>query len=119
MNHVVTRMLCRVLVVLMAWTPFQLAQAAMIGSDQVVSSTAQADRAAVLDVLERAEAVSEMQLLGVDPAVAKDRVMAMTDEEVGGLARRMQALPAGASNGGALILLIVVVAVLWWAMSSR
>ena len=119
MNHVVTRMFCRVLIVLMAWTPFQMAQAAMIGTDQVVSSTGQADRAAVLDVLERAEAVSQMQLLGVDPATAKARVMAMTDEEVGGLARKMQTLPAGASNAGALILIIVIVAVVWWAMSSR
>ena len=42
------RTFCRLLVVLMIWTPFQVAQAAMIGSDQVVTSSSSADRGAVL-----------------------------------------------------------------------
>jgi len=119
MSHVVTRTFCRMLIVLMAWTPFQMAQAAMIGTDRIVASAGQADRTAVLDVLNRAEAASQMQSLGVDPAAARERVMAMTDEEVGTLARRMEAVPAGASSGGTLLLIIIIVAVVWWAMSAK
>ena len=40
--------LVRVLVALMIWTPYQIAQAGMIGTEQVVQST-QSDRAAVAD----------------------------------------------------------------------
>jgi len=37
MNNAWARTICRLLIVLMAWTPFQYAQAGMIGTDQVVT----------------------------------------------------------------------------------
>ena len=114
MNRLMSGTLCRVLIALMVWMPFQLAQAGMIDTGQAVSSS-QMDRAAVLGVLERAEVSSRLQLLGVDLASARDRVQSMTDEEVGKLARQMDALPAGASGSG-LLLIILIVALVWWAM---
>jgi hypothetical protein len=107
------QIICRLLVVLMAWTPFQIAQAGMIGTDQVVASTSQADRGAVMNFISRADVSSQLQALGLDTATAKDRVAAMTDEEVRSLAGRINAMPAGADGGG-LILLIIIVAVIWW-----
>src|SRR6185503_7577314 len=44
MKSVWARMLCRLLMVLMVWSPMQFAQAGMIGTDQVVTAASQADR---------------------------------------------------------------------------
>jgi hypothetical protein len=107
------RIICRLLIVLMAWTPFQIAQAGMIGTDQVVTSSSQADRNAVLSFVSRADVTSQLQAFGLDTATAKDRVAAMTDDEVRYLSGRIQSMPAGADGSG-LLLLIIIVAVIWW-----
>ena len=107
------RTICRLLVVLMIWTPFQVAQAAKIGTDQVVTSSSSADRSAVLSFINRSDVAGQLQALGLDPASAKDRVAAMTDNEVQSLAGRIDSMPAGADSSG-IVLLIVVVAVIWW-----
>jgi len=106
------RTICRLLVVLMIWTPFQVAQAAMIGTDQVVTSSSSADRGALLSFINRSDVAGQLQALGLDPASAKDRVAAMTDNEVQSLAGRINSMPAGADSG--VVLLIVVIAVIWW-----
>jgi hypothetical protein len=105
--------ICRLLVVLMVWTPYQVAQAAMIGTDQVATSSSSTDRGAVLGFINRADVASQLQALGLDPATAKDRVAALTDNEVQYLAGRINSMPAGADSSG-LILLIIVIAVIWW-----
>jgi len=107
--------LCRILIVLMAWAPFHLAQAGMIGTEQVVTSGAQAERAAVLSLINRADVASQMQVMGLDPATARDRVAAMSDEEVRTLAGRLEALPAGAtSSAGAVVVVVLIVLLVWW-----
>jgi hypothetical protein len=106
--------ICRLLIVLMAWTPYQIAQAGMIGTDQVVASASQADRGAVLNFVSRSDVSSQLQALGLDPASAKDRVAAMTDDEVRSIAGKIQAMPAGADGTG-LLLLIIIIALIWWA----
>ena len=112
-----TRTICRLLMVLMAWMPIYVAQAGMIGTEQFVGSTTQADRAAVLAVISRSDVASQLQSLGLDPATAKDRVAAMTDQEVRSLAGSLNALPAGASSsGGAILLLILIGVLIWWAV---
>ncbi len=108
------QMLCRLLIVLMAWTPYQLAQASMIGTDQVVSSASQVDRNTVMSFVSRADVTSQLQAMGLDPATAKDRVAAMTDDEIRYVAGKIDAMPAGASGAG-LLLLIIIIAVIWWA----
>lgn len=112
MNNAMTRMLCRVLIVLMAWTPFQLAHAGMIGTDLAVSvASAQADRATVLGAINRADVARELQALGVDPQTAIDRVAALTDQELRTLAGKMNAVPAGADGAGLAALLLIVLVV--------
>ena len=85
----------------------------MIGTDQVVTSSSSADRSAVLSFINRSDVAGQLQALGLDPASAKDRVAAMTDNEVQSLAGRIDSMPAGADSSG-IVLLIVVVAVIWW-----
>jgi hypothetical protein len=102
------------LVLLMIWTPYQVAQAGMIGTDQVVQSASAAERSAVLNFVSRADVAGQLAAMGLDPATAKDRVAAMTDEEVRYIAGKINAMPAGADAAG-LLLLIVIIAVIWWA----
>ena len=119
MKSVWARTLCRLLVVLMAWAPMQFANAGMIGTDHVASVASQADRNTVLQFLGRADVTSELQALGVDAASAKDRVAAMTDQEVRSLADRIQSMPAGADSTGTIILLVVIGFAVWWIWFRR
>ena len=105
--------ICRLLVVLMIWTPYQVAQAGMIGTDQVATTSSQADRSAVLSFVSRADVAGQLQAMGLDAASAKDRVAAMSDAEVSYLAGRINSLPAGADTAGVL-LLILIIAAIWW-----
>lgn len=108
------RIICRMLVLLMIWTPYQVAQAGMIGTDQVVQSASAAERSAVLNFVSRADVAGQLAAMGLDAATAKDRVAAMTDEEVRYIAGKIDAMPAGADGAG-LLLLILIIAVIWWA----
>jgi hypothetical protein len=114
MKSVWTRTICRLLVALMIWTPFQIAQAGMIGTEQVASAASQSDRDTVLSYLTRAEVASQLQALGIEPGTAKDRVAALSDQEAQSLAQRIQSMPAGSSDAGAVLLVIVIAAAVWW-----
>lgn len=113
MKSVWARTICRLLVALMIWTPYQFAQAGMIGTDQTAAPSSQADRTAVLSFVSRADVAGQLQSMGLDAATAKDRVGAMTDAEVAYLAGRIEQLPAGGDTAG-VILLIVIIAAIWW-----
>ena len=114
------RTLCRILMVLMALSPMQFAQAGMIGTEQVAGMSSQADRSTVLQFLGRPEVVSQLQSMGVDAQRAKDRVAAMTDQEVQQLAGKIQSMPVGADDTGTLILvLLIAAAVVWWVWFRR
>ena len=107
--------ICRLLVVLMIWSPYQIATAGMIGTDQVVTSSSQADRTAVLNFVNRSDVANKLQSLGIDPSNANERVAAMTDQEVQSLAGRINSLPVGADTSwGAVLIIILIVAAVWW-----
>jgi len=113
MKSVWARTICRLLIVLMIWTPYQVAQAGMIGTDQAASASSQTDRNTVMSFVARADVAGQLQSLGLDAATAKDRVAAMTDSEVAYLAGQIESLPAGADTAG-VILLILIIAAIWW-----
>ncbi len=113
--NVWAKTISRLLIALMIWTPYQIATAGIIGTDQVVASTSQMDRTTVLNFLSRSDVANKLQSLGVDPATAKDRVGAMSDQEVQSLAGRINSMPAGGTSTGAAILIIVLIAAaVWW-----
>ena len=117
MKTLTVNLICRFLVVALMMLPFQQGQAGMIGTDQVVSAaTAQADRNTVLNLLNRSRTASELQALGVDPQAARERVAALTDEEVHTLAGKVNAVPAG---GEGLVLLILVIFFIWYFAFRR
>ncbi|MGQ0652539.1 MAG: PA2779 family protein [Betaproteobacteria bacterium] len=113
-----TRILCRLLAALMIWMPYHAAQAGMIGTEQALA--AKTDRAALVDLVARADVSSRLQALGVDPAQARARIASMTEEEIASLAGQVDSLPAGAiSNGGAILLILLVALVTWWFWGRR
>lgn len=109
------KIISRILIALMIWTPYQIATASMIGTDQVVASTSQTDRTTLLNFLSRSDVANKLQSLGIDPSTATERVAAMTDQEVQALTGQIESLPAGGiSNGAAVLLIIVIAAAVWW-----
>lgn len=115
MHSTMTRTICRVLIVMMAWMPFHVAQAGIISTEQAVASV-QGERTAVLNLIQRSDVAGQLEALGVDLSTAKDRVAAMTDEEVRALAGKLDAVPAG---GDGLVVLILVGVILWLVFWRR
>lgn len=116
------RGICRLLMVSVMLLSFHSAWAGMIGTQQVIAAgSAQTDRLLVQDVLSRSELQNQLQSLGVEPNAVRDRVAAMTDEEVHGLAGKLQSVPAGGDWGWwvALIVIAVVVFMIWGSTPSR
>ena len=107
---------CRVLVVAMMTLSFQSARAGMIGAEQAAAdSGAATQRSLVLSVLDRAETAAQLQARGIDPSMARERVAAMTDQEVHQLAGDMQTAPAGAGlNAGGWLAVIVIAGLIWY-----
>ncbi len=109
---------CRGLVVSMLALSFQTAGAGMIGADQAAPGSAQADRSMVLETLARADTSSQLEAMGVDPRQARDRVAAMSDQEVTQLAADIRQAPAGA-DGGTVLAVIVIAAAIWYFAFRR
>jgi hypothetical protein len=115
MTSTIKKMTCRALVVSLLALSFQTANAGMIGADQAAAAgAAQTDRTMVMGVLNRAETTAQLQAAGVDPQLARERVAAMTDQEVHALAQDIQTAPAGAMSTGAWIAVVVIIAAVWY-----
>lgn len=112
------KMMCRALIVSMLAMGFQGAGAAIIGADRAVTQSATADRAVVLNVLERDSTVAQLQAQGIEPTQARERVAAMNDDEVRQLAADIQAAPAG-SDIGSVIVVGAVLAAIWYYFFRR
>jgi hypothetical protein len=110
------RFICRFLIASVFAVGFHPAMAGMIGTEQAVASTTvQAQRAALINTIARADVSSQLQSQGVEPSAAVARVASMTDQEVSSLAGQIDALPAGAlSSGGKWAIAIVIALVVWY-----
>ena len=107
----VTRNIARAL--LICFAPFAMfapvSQAAMIGTDQVISNTqSQADRAHLIEMLDRADLADQLRSAGVDPDYLKERVSSLTDDEVALLNEQMDQLPAGGDVLGVAVFVFLV-----------
>ena len=92
------------------WMPS--AQAAMVSSEQVIASqTVQHDRERLRALFERADVREQLLARGVDANAAKARVDALTDNEVAGIAAKLDSLPAGGEIIGALVFIFLVLLV--------
>lgn len=82
------------------------ASAGIVSTDQIQAG---AERDRVRDFMLREDVRAQMQSLGVDADNVRERVDAMTDEEIGKLAGRIDQAPAG---GGVLGILFAVFIIL-------
>jgi hypothetical protein len=89
-----------------------MAQASIVGTDEVVSSAAASTaRGAVDQFLARTDVRDAMQAQGVSPQAALARVNAMSDVEVAQLAGRIDQAPAGGDVVGILFTVFIVLLV--------
>jgi hypothetical protein len=98
MNNNFMRIMSHILIAsvlsLTIWMPG--AQAAMISTEQAISSQAtQQERDRIVTFLNRADVRDGLQANGVSADAAKDRVDALTDAEVASLSGKLDNLPAG------------------------
>ncbi len=115
MRSTMKKMTCRALVVSLLALSFQTANAGMIGADQAAAAGApQTDRSMVMSVLDRAETTAQLQAQGIDPTLARQRVAAMTDQEVHALAQDIQTAPAGALSTAGWVAVVVIAAAIWY-----
>ncbi|MDB5874384.1 MAG: hypothetical protein JWQ07_3826 [Ramlibacter sp.] len=115
MRTTMKKLTCRALVVSLLALSFQTANAGMIGADQAAAAgAAQTDRGMVMSVLARAETAAQLQAQGIDPSMARQRVAAMTDQEVHALAQDIQTAPAGAMSSGGWIAVVVIAGLIWY-----
>jgi hypothetical protein len=111
--------ICRLLIASMMFMSFHMAHAGMIGTQQALA-TAQSERGHINSLLARADVSKQLQMLGVSPGAAQERVAAMTDQEVKSLAGHLESVPAGAASGWLIVLIIVaVLGLLWWRGGLR
>ena len=109
------KLVARVLILSMIWMPFSI-QAGMVGTDQIATSAQdQVNRDKIVSFVSRSDVASQFEALGLSASSAKDRVAAMTQDEVNRIAGQIDALPAGADSTGWWIAAVIVVGVLiWW-----
>ena len=113
------KLMAQVLIVCMVWTPFSI-QAGMIGTDQVVAGAQdQANRDKVLNFVTRGDVVKQLETLGLSASSAKERVSAMTQDEVNQLAGKIDSLPAGASSGGWIAAVIIIGLIIYFVWYKR
>ena len=90
------RMMSCFLIVSMTVVPFSV-QAEMIGTDQVATASSdQANRDKVVAFVSRSDVAKQLEAMGVNPTQARERVNAMSQDEVNQVAANIDTMPAGA-----------------------
>ena len=119
MNFAFKKTTCRVLVVSLFALSFQTAQAGLIGAEQAAAPTTSQERTMLLGSVDRPEVVAQLQKFGVDPQAARERIRAMSDQEVHAMAQDMQTAPAAGDVSTWGWIAIVLVAALVWYYAIR
>jgi hypothetical protein len=89
------------------------AQAAMVGTSQVLAAErGSLDRDRLASLLEREDLQRQLAAMGIDVQQARDRVATLTDAEIAQLNQRIGALPAGGNTVlGVFVLLLLVLVI--------
>jgi hypothetical protein len=113
------RLIVHILIVTMVWMPFSV-QAGMIGTDQVVASAQdQLNRDKVVNFMSRGDVVKQFETLGLSASTAKERVNAMTQDEVNKIAGKIDSLPAGADSTAWIVAIIIIAIVIWFVWYKK
>ena len=91
------------------------AMAVIVSTDELAApNRAEMEKAKVQAFMDRADVKVRLQALGVNELSAKDRVAAMTDQEVHAMAQKIDSMPAGGvlSDRDLVLILLVVLLLL-------
>ncbi len=92
------------------------AQAALITADAVASQNSRAANEQIVQrALSQSALADRLSAMGVDPAEAKQRVAALTDQELATLSERIERLPAGGDfvgTVGAIFIILLITDIL-------
>jgi len=109
MMYSLRRPLAILLSILLALMPLLPAQAAMIGSEQIVSqSQSQQTRDSLQQLLEQQAARQQLQAWGVSPDQIKSRIDSLTDSELARINQQVNDLNAGGNVLGILLVIFIV-----------
>jgi hypothetical protein len=92
-----------------------VAMAGMVTTDNMAAQNQTAmEKARIQSFLDRTDVKDRLQGLGIGEPMAKDRVAAMTDQEVHALAQNIDSMPAGGrvSNNDLTVILLIVLLIL-------
>ena len=109
------RVVAIAMAMLMAMTsmPIGVAKAEMVTTDQVIEQVnPPEDRTRVMDFMLREDVQQQLTTLGVDPEEAARRVASLSDEEIQGIAGRLDELPAGEGVGAIVGVILIIFLVL-------
>lgn len=85
------------------------AYASMVGTTTVLQQAQQQiDRTELLGMFDRDAVLAQLVEFGVDPVAAKERVAALTDEEIGQLNQRLAEMPAGGDALGIVLAVFII-----------
>lgn len=94
---------------LMFFIQVPLAQAAMIGTSEVLSQQqAQVDREQLLGMLDDQEVEKKLLSMGVDREQVEDRINSLTPAELAQFNQQLDEAPAGAGVVGIIVLFLVI-----------
>ena len=79
--------------------------AGIVSTETVVAG---AERERLAELIDRSEVRERLQALGVDPASAKARVAALSDDEASQLAAQIDTMPAGGDVLGVALIVFLV-----------
>lgn len=110
----IKRMTVYVVITLMSLGGMPLqAQAGVIGTDRAIAAQEHVQRVARLQqLLAREDVARALEQRGVDPVAASERVAALTEEELAGVAAQIDELPAGAGLVGVIGVVFIVLLIL-------
>lgn len=106
----VSRITSRVLIVSMLTLglPLPQANAGMIATQELTQAQSQADRARIVNFMEREDVRNQMVAMGVDGNMARERVASLSDEEVARIAGKLDQMPAGGDILGVLFAVFII-----------
>jgi hypothetical protein len=107
------RPLAWLLSILLALTPVLSAQAAMVGTDNLLQRAQSGQsRATLQHLLDQQAAQQQLQAMGVDPAWASERVARLSDAELARINQGIDRMQAGGDGILGILLVIFIVFVI-------
>jgi len=89
--------------------------AGIVATDELAApNQTEAEKAKIQTFIDRADVRDRLQALGVEEPMAKNRVAAMTDQEVHAMAQKIDSMPAGGtlSNNDLILILLIILLIL-------